>query len=57
MSAAVDSDDPDLVCANCGREPLDDENLSDDWRVESDGIGALWAFCPECWQREFGSSG
>ena len=30
-----------------------DENAADDWRVESDGLGELLVFCPECWQREF----
>lgn len=30
------------------------ENLDDDWRAESDGVGELLVFCPEGWQREFG---
>jgi hypothetical protein len=27
-----------------------------EWRAESDGVAELVVFCPECWQREFGSS-
>jgi len=30
---------------------------ADDWRVESDGVGELHVFCPECWRREFGVPG
>ena len=44
-------------CANCQRTPRPGENPDDDWRIESDGTGELVVFCPECWQREFGSSG
>ena len=43
-----------IRCANCGRTPRPEENPDDDWRVESDGTGELYLFCPECWQREFG---
>ncbi len=44
-------------CANCGREPREDEKPGDEWRVYSDGVGELVIFCPECWEREFGTSG
>jgi hypothetical protein len=44
------------VCANCRREPRDDENPADEWRVESTGVGELLVFCPECWRREFGDA-
>jgi hypothetical protein len=37
-------------------ESRPEENPADDWRAESDGLGELLVFCPECWQREFGSS-
>ena len=40
-------------CANCQRRPRPDENAGDEWRVESDGLGELHVFCPECWQQEF----
>lgn len=43
-----------LCCANCGREPRDDENPDDEWRVCSDGVGELVTFCSECAEREFG---
>jgi hypothetical protein len=32
----------------------DDENADDEWRVESDGVGELLVFCPQCAEREFG---
>lgn len=41
-------------CSECKREPREDENPDDEWRVESDGVGELHIFCPECWEREFG---
>ena len=44
-----------LVCTNCQRTPRPDENPDADWRVESDGLGELHVFCPECWQREIGA--
>ena len=47
-------DEPDH-CSECGREPRKDEHTLDEWHVESDGIGGLHAFCPECWDREFGA--
>lgn len=46
-------DVPD-ACSECGREPLEYEEALDEWRVESDGVGALHVFCPGCWEREFG---
>ena len=45
------------MCSECGREPRPGEKAADDWRVESDGLGELHVFCPECWQREFGAGG
>jgi hypothetical protein len=48
--------DPSLRCSECGREPREDENADDEWRAESDGVGELHVFCPECWEREFGES-
>lgn len=48
-------EEKDLIrCANCARAPRPDDNAANDWRVESDGVGELLVFCPECWQREFG---
>lgn len=41
-------------CSECKREPREDERPEDEWRVESDGVGELHTFCPECWEREFG---
>jgi hypothetical protein len=42
-----------LVCAECDREPREDENAEDDRCVYSDGSGELLTFCPECAEREF----
>jgi DNA-directed RNA polymerase subunit RPC12/RpoP len=47
--AAVD----DPVCAECGRQPRDDENALDDWRVYEGDDAELHVFCPECAEREF----
>jgi len=38
----------DLVCAECGREPRDDETAADEWRAYRDISGGLPVFCPEC---------
>lgn len=46
-----------IRCAYCSRELRPDENLDDEWRVESDGVGELHVFCPECWKRRFGEAG
>jgi hypothetical protein len=46
----------DLVCAECGRKPRDDENAADDWRACSDGACELHVFCPEYAEREFGKA-
>ena len=54
MVADQPADRETLECVECGRAPRADENADDDWRVESDGVGELLAFCPECWQREIG---
>ena len=46
--------DKPLRCSECKREPREDENPDDEWRVEFDGVGGMHVFCPECWEREFG---
>ena len=43
-------------CVECGRQPREDENPDDEWRVYSDGTGGLFTFCPECAEREFGAA-
>ena len=43
-----------LVCAECGRQPRDDENAADEWRAYLDVDDELPVFCPECAEREFG---
>lgn len=43
-------------CSECKREPRVDESSDDEWRVESDGLGGLYVFCPECWERELGDA-
>jgi hypothetical protein len=45
-----------IRCSEFKREPREDENADDEWRAVSDGVGELHIFCPECWEREFGSS-
>jgi len=45
----------DLVCAQCGRVPHNDENAADDWRPYRDISDELPVFVPECAEREFGS--
>jgi hypothetical protein len=42
-----------LRCAECGRQPCDDEKAEDEWRAYSDGL-ELFTFCSECAEREFG---
>lgn len=44
-----------LRCSECKRKPRENENADDELRAESDGVGELVVFCPECWGREFGS--
>ena len=46
-----------LVCAECGRQPRDDENAADEWRANAGVDDELHVFCPECAEREFGSGG
>ena len=46
----------DLMCAECGREPRDDENADDEWRAYLDVDDKLPVFCPECAEREFGNT-
>ena len=43
-----------LVCAECGRQPSEDENAADEWRAYLDVDDDLPVFCPECAEREFG---
>ena len=38
--------DAPLVCAECGREPRDDENAVDEWRAYLDVNDDLPVFCP-----------
>ena len=45
------------VCAECGRQPRDDENAADEWRDYLDVDDGLPMFCPECAAREFGAGG
>jgi hypothetical protein len=33
-----------------------DENAADEWRAYSDGVGELVVFCPDCADREFGTT-
>ena len=54
----MESDPPaeaPLVCAECGRQPRDDENAADEWRAYLDVDDDLQVFCPECAEREFGT--
>jgi hypothetical protein len=41
-----------LICAECGREPREDENAEDDLRRYYEGVGDGVTLCPEC-AREF----
>ena len=53
----MESDPPaeaPLVCAECGRQPRDDENAADEWRAYAGVDDDLQVFCPECAAREFG---
>jgi hypothetical protein len=43
-----------LRCAECGREPREDENAEDDWRTFYEGVGDGVTLCPDCAEREFG---
>ena len=51
--AGTDDNHPP-VCAECGRQPRDDENAADEWRAYLDVDDDLPVFCPECAEREFG---
>jgi hypothetical protein len=44
---------PVLTCAECGREPRNDENAAEEWRAYLDIDDDLPVFCPECAEREF----
>jgi hypothetical protein len=48
--------DAPLICAECGREPGEDENAEDDWRTYYEGVGDGVTLCAEC-AREFGEDG
>ena len=50
---AVSDQVDELRCAECGREPRDDENAADEWRAYRDVDDELPVFCPECAKREF----
>jgi DNA-directed RNA polymerase subunit RPC12/RpoP len=50
----ADTDEHPLTCAECGREPREDENAADEWRAYRDSSDELPVFCPECAEREFG---
>jgi hypothetical protein len=41
-------DDEPLICAECGREPREDENPEDEWRTYYEGVGDGVTLCPEC---------
>src|SRR5262249_42598159 len=43
-----------LICAECGREPREDENAEDDRRTYYEGFGDGVTVCPEC-AREIGA--
>ena len=45
--AGTDDNHPP-VCAECGRQPRDDENAADEWRAYLDADEDLLVFCPEC---------
>jgi hypothetical protein len=38
----------DLVCAECGRKPRDDETPQNEWRAYLDVDDELAGVCPEC---------
>jgi hypothetical protein len=42
-----------LACAECGREPREDENAEDESRAYARRRDELHTFCPECAAREF----
>jgi hypothetical protein len=48
------ADEP-LTCAECGREPREDENAKDEWRKYYEGVGDGVTLCPAC-AREIGGS-
>ena len=45
--AGTDANHPP-ACAECGRQPRDDENPADEWRAYLDVDDDLPVFCPEC---------
>jgi DNA-directed RNA polymerase subunit RPC12/RpoP len=52
----ADTDEHTLTCAECGREPREDENAEDDWRTYYEGVGDGVTLCPECAGRVFGDA-
>jgi hypothetical protein len=46
--------DEPLTCAECGREPRENENAADEWRAHLDVEDELPVFCPGCVERGFG---
>ena len=59
-AAAMERDPPaeaPLVCAECGRQPRDDENAADEWRAYAGVDDELHVFCPKCAERQFGTGG
>jgi hypothetical protein len=51
---AAEAEEHLLTCAECGREPREDENAADEWRAYRDISDELPVFRPECAEREFG---
>jgi hypothetical protein len=47
---AQEADEP-LICAECGREPREDENAADEWRAYRDVSDESPVFCPQCAER------
>ena len=43
--------DKPLRCSECGREPREDENPDDEWRVYSDGTGAFVELAEQAGER------
>ena len=39
LDCVADTNEQPLTCAECGREPREDENAEDDWRTYYEGVG------------------
>jgi hypothetical protein len=48
LDCVADTNEQPLTCAECGREPREDENTEDDWRTYYEGVGDGVTLCPEC---------